>query len=113
LKKLEEMCFKGEFRSASLEELQDRFRLSLSKLNILLSLLIERKKIVQGKDGFFIHSRWLDEIIWMIKESGKRELTVSDFKKMTGLSRKYAIPLLELLDQMGVTRRKGPSRLIL
>jgi selenocysteine-specific elongation factor len=49
----------------------------------------------------------------MIKESGKRELTVSDFKKMTGLSRKYAIPLLELLDQMGVTRRKGPSRLIL
>jgi selenocysteine-specific elongation factor len=113
LKKLEEMCFKGEFRSASLEELQDRFRLSLSKLNILLSLLIERKKIVQGKDGFFIHSRWLDEIIWRIKESGKRELTVSDFKKMTGLSRKYAIPLLELLDQMEVTRRNGPSREIL
>jgi selenocysteine-specific elongation factor len=113
LKKLEEMCFKGEFRSVSLQELQDRFRLSLSQLNRMLSLLIERKKIVQGKDGFFIHSRWLDQIIWRMKESGKAELTVSDFKEMTGLSRKYAIPLLELLDQMGVTRRKGPSRLIL
>jgi len=32
---------------------------------------------------------------------------------MTGLSRKYAIPLLELLDQMGVTRRKGSLREIL
>lgn len=113
LKKLEEMCFKGEFRSVSLEELQDQFRLSLSKLNRMLSFLVERKKIVQGKDGFFIHSRWLDEIIWMIKQSAKKELSVSDFKEMTGLSRKYAIPLLELLDQMGVTRRKGPSRVIL
>jgi selenocysteine-specific elongation factor len=113
LKKLEEMSFKGEFRSVSLQELQDRFRLSLSRLNRMLSLLIERKKVVQGKDGFFIHSRWLDQIIWRMKESGKTELTVSDFKKLTGLSRKYAIPLLELLDQMGVTRRKGPSRVIL
>lgn len=113
LKKLEEMCFKGEFRSVSLEELRGRFHLSLGKLNRMLSLLIERKKIVQGKDGFLIHSRWLDEIIWRIKESGKRDLTVSDFKKMTGLSRKYAIPLLELLDQMKVTQRKGPSREIL
>lgn len=113
LKLLEEMCFKGEFRSVSLKELQARFHLSLGQLNKLLSLLIERKNIVQGRDGFFIHSRWLDEIIWRLKESGKRELTVSEFKKMTGLSRKYAIPLLELLDQMGVTRRKGPSREIL
>ena len=113
LKKLEEMCFKGEFRSVSLEELRGQLRLSLGKLNRMLSLLIERKKIVLGKDGFLIHSRWLDEIIWRLRESGKRELTVSDFKKMTGLSRKYAIPLLELLDQMRVTQRKGPSRVIL
>jgi len=55
----------------------------------------------------------LDEIISRIKKFGKRELTVADFKKMTGLSRKYAIPLLELLDQMGVTRRKGSLREIL
>jgi hypothetical protein len=40
-------------------------------------------------------------------------MTVSEFKSMTGLSRKYAIPLLELLDQMGITRRKGPGREIL
>lgn len=113
LMKLEDMCFKGEFRSVSLEELQKRFRLSSNQLNRMLSLLIERKKIVQGKDGFLLHSRWLDEIIWRIKKSGKKELTVSDFKRMTGLSRKYAIPLLELLDRMGVTRRKGPLREIL
>ncbi len=113
LSELEEMCFKGEFQSVSLEDLRRRFHLTLPRLNKLLSLLIERKKIVQGKDGFFLHSRWLDEVVKRIKSSGKAELRVSDFKKMTGLSRKYAIPLLELLDQMGVTRRKGPLREIL
>lgn len=113
LSELEEMCFKGEFQSVSLEDLRRLFHLTLPRLNKLLSLLIERKKIIQGKDGFFLHSRWLDEVVKRIKDSGKTELTVSDFKKMTGLSRKYAIPLLELLDQMGVTRRKGPLREIL
>ena len=113
LKDLEEMCFKGEFCTFSFEELQKHFRLSSKKLDSMLSLLIERKKIVQGKDGLILHSRWLDKIISRIKKSGKRELTVADFKEMTGLSRKYAIPLLELLDQMGVTRRKGSLREIL
>ncbi len=32
---------------------------------------------------------------------------------MIGLSRKFAIPLLELLDEMGVTKRSGPGRIVL
>jgi selenocysteine-specific elongation factor len=113
LKELEDLCFKGEFRSLSFEDLRQRFGLSSPRLDRLLSLLVERKKIVQGKDGLILHSRWLDEIISRLEKSKKRELTVADFKELTGLSRKYAIPLLELLDQMGVTRRKGRIREIL
>lgn len=113
LEELDKMVFKGEFCSISLEDLKKRFRLSSKKLNRLLSLIIERRKIVQREGTFFLHSHWIDEIVWKIQNSGKKELSVSDFKQMTGLSRKYAIPLLELLDQMGVTRRKGVSREIL
>jgi selenocysteine-specific elongation factor len=113
LKELEDLCLKGEFRSLSFEDLRQRFRLSTKKLDKLLSFLIEGKKIVQGKDGLILHSKWLDEIISRIENSGKKELTVADFKELTGLTRKYAIPLLELLDQMGVTRRKGQIREIL
>lgn len=110
LRQMEKMCYNGEFRSVSTENLRQKFCLAPARLNRLLDLLIERKKIVQGKEGFLIHSKWLDDVIFQIQDSGKKELTVSDFKAMTGLSRKYAIPLLELLDQMGVTRRKGPKR---
>ena len=113
LKRLEEMCLKGDFRLLSMEELRRYFRISSMKLDRMLSLLIERKKIVQGKDGLLLHSKWLDEVIRSIKRSKKKELTIAEFKEMTGLTRKYAIPLLELLDQMGVTRRKGSLREIL
>ncbi len=40
-------------------------------------------------------------------------LDVASFKQMTGLSRKYAIPLLEYLDRERVTRKNGELRLVL
>ena len=40
-------------------------------------------------------------------------LDVARFKELTGVSRKYAIPLLEYLDREHVTRRVGDERMIL
>jgi len=111
--RLEEMCFRGELRSLSLGEIQKEFHLSPERLEKLLTILIERKKLFQGAEGLYIHAHWLEELISRVKSLGKKEMTVGEFKALTGLSRKYAIPLLELLDQMGVTRRKGPVREIL
>ncbi len=110
---LEGMVLSGELGSVTLDDIRAQFHLSPGKLQTLLAALAERKKIVEGLDGFILHSRWLDEIVRKVRGSGKRELTVADFKAMTGLSRKYSIPLLELLDSMGVTRRKGSVRDIL
>ena len=41
------------------------------------------------------------------------KIDVAHFKEMTGVSRKYAIPLLEYLDRERVTRRVGDERVIL
>ena len=38
---------------------------------------------------------------------------VGTFKDWTGISRKYAIPLLEYLDRERVTRREGDERVVL
>ena len=113
LKRLEELYYRGEFRSVSLDDIRREFRLSEGRLDRLVGILMERKKIFQGPEGLFIHAHWLDEVIAKVRAFGKKEMTVGEFKNMTGLSRKYAIPLLELLDQMGVTRRKGSVREIL
>ena len=113
LQKLEEMCCRGEFQSVSLEEVRSNLRLSRERLEKLISLLTEKKKIVQGPEGLLIHSVWLEDVIGRVRALGKIEMSVAEFKALTGLSRKYAIPLLELLDQMGVTRRRGSMREIL
>ncbi len=110
---LERMVLSGELGSVTMDDIQAQFKLTQGKLHLLLAVLAERKKIVEGLDGFILHSSWLEEIVRKIRGSGKRELTIADFKVMTGLSRKYSIPLLELLDSMGVTRRKGSVRDIL
>jgi len=46
------------------------------------------------------------------KERGDR-LGIAAFKDLTGVTRKYAIPLLEYLDRERVTRRAGDERVIL
>jgi len=47
------------------------------------------------------------------KEGDEATIDVSTFKERFGVTRKYAIPLLEYLDQMRVTRRSGRGRIIL
>jgi len=44
---------------------------------------------------------------------GEAKIDVGKFKELTGVSRKYAIPLLEYLDRERVTKRVGDERVIL
>jgi selenocysteine-specific elongation factor len=46
------------------------------------------------------------------KTKGER-IGVPAFKELTGITRKYAIPLLEYLDRQRLTRRVGDERVIL
>ena len=113
LEKLEEMCFGGDFRALTLRDIHQQYDIALPKLEAMLSELIERRRIIAGQDGFYLHARWLDDLTARLRALGKKELTIAEFKALTGLSRKFAIPLLELLDERGVTRRHGSVREIL
>jgi selenocysteine-specific elongation factor len=44
-----------------------------------------------------------------LREQG--EIDVQALKAMTGLSRKFVVPLLEHLDHLAITRREGDRRL--
>jgi selenocysteine-specific elongation factor len=66
-------------------------------------------------DDFFMHRKTLDDIKIKIQElkAAQKTFSVADFKTRFGVTRKYAIPLLELLDREGVTRRMGNERIII
>ncbi|HAR35781.1 MAG TPA: hypothetical protein DCR87_02515 [Acidobacteria bacterium] len=113
---IEQLLRQEKFSSSSFEELVKKFKLHPSRLNTLLDLLLKQKKIVKSQEGFLLHADWLESLknqLTELKNRGQRELSVGDFKRLTGLTRKYAIPLLEFLDELGLTRRVGNRRLII
>ena len=81
----------------------------------IVTLLLRDKVLVKISDDLVFHQNALAELRKrMAAEKAKSpKLDVARFKDLTGVSRKYAIPLLEYLDREHVTRRVGDERVIL
>jgi selenocysteine-specific elongation factor len=78
-------------------------------------LLLRDKTLIKVSDDLVFHRIALDDLrkkIVGLKQTSPK-IDVSRFKDLTGVSRKYAIPLLEYLDRERVTRRVGDERIIL
>ncbi len=81
----------------------------------IVTLLLRDKVLVKISDDLVFHrDTLLDLRKRMLLEKAKSpKLDVARFKDLTGVTRKYAIPLLEYLDREHVTRRVGDERVIL
>jgi selenocysteine-specific elongation factor len=81
----------------------------------IVTLLLRDKVLVKLSDDLVFHrDALLDLRKRMALEKAKSSrLDVARFKDLTGVTRKYAIPLLEYLDREHVTRRAGDERVIL
>ena len=98
----------------SVPELAQRLRLSETEMRRLITLLQRQKTIVRvGSDDLFMHVQALDALVSRVRSLRGSLIDVAAFKQLTGLSRKYAIPLLEYLDRARVTRKQGDQRLVL
>ncbi len=54
----------------------------------------------------------VEELASQLRDTGWEKFKVPRFKDRFGLTRKWAIPILEHLDSIGVTRRLGDERMI-
>jgi selenocysteine-specific elongation factor len=84
-----------------------------SRSRTLLQMLIRRGNLVEIGDGLVFHRTALDALRAQLAPHKGRHLSVPQFKDLAGVSRKYAIPLLEYLDRERITRRDGDNRLVL
>ncbi|WP_099158275.1 selenocysteine-specific translation elongation factor [Virgibacillus ndiopensis] len=76
----------------------------------LKNYLIQTGQAYRLTDDFLIHKRSLDKAIEQLKSNTETTFTLKDAKEVLGISRKYLIPILELLDQLHLTRRKESER---
>jgi selenocysteine-specific elongation factor len=81
----------------------------------LFFLLLKQGKLVRVQEGRIFHAAALEALKAKIWEHRKTSdlLDIATFKDLSGTTRKNAIPLLEYLDTMRVTRRDGDRRRIL
>ena len=108
-----------EFRSAGLAtpliaEVAARLELSAAEIRRHMTTLLRNKTLVKmGNDEVYIHHEALYALRAQLAGMRGKTLDVSGFKQLTGVTRKYAIPLLEYLDRERITRKDGDRRLIL
>ena len=79
----------------------------------LLEALVKKKRLVRINAELVFHASALERLRQILAPRKSQQFGVGEFKEWTGISRKYAIPLLEYLDREHITRREGDRRLIL
>jgi selenocysteine-specific elongation factor len=81
----------------------------------IVTLLLRDKVLVKISDDLVFHRDSLADLRkrLLTEKTKSPKIDIARFKDLTGVSRKYAIPLLEYLDREHVTRRVGDERVIL
>ena len=84
-----------------------------ARARTLLQLLLRDRKLIKISEELVFHASALDALRASLSARIGQKFSVPEFKTWTGISRKYAIPLLEFLDREHVTRREGDARIVL
>jgi selenocysteine-specific elongation factor len=101
----------------SLKEVLVSLPLDKTRAIKIVTLLLRDRVLIKLADELVFHRDSLATLRMTMTEykrtTGTSRIDVARFKDLAGVSRKYAIPLLEHLDRERITRREGNERVIL
>ena len=119
-KKIESAFAAAGLKVPALQEVLAGLKIDKARAQKIVTLLLRDKVLVKVSDDLVFHRGALEELRRQAAAykatsagTGVVKIDVAKFKDLTGVSRKYAIPLLEYLDRERVTRRVGDIREIL
>ena len=110
-----------EFERAGLKapafaEVLEKLPVEAARARKILQILMREGVLVKITEDLVLHrtaAKSLRELVARYRQQRGDRFNVAAFKELTGVTRKYAIPLLEYLDRERVTRRVGDLRVIL
>jgi selenocysteine-specific elongation factor len=110
----------GAFASAGLEvpylkDVLAKLPIDRARAQKIVTLLLRDRVLIKVSDDLVFHCSTLDDLRKRLLafKNKSASIDVAGFKDLTGVTRKYAIPLLEYFDRERVTRRVGDKREIL
>jgi len=97
-----------------LSELAKLNGLPVAETNSLLQHAVRQNQLVQLAEGLYLSARFEKEIRRRIIQAieNRGPMTVGQIKDLLQTSRKYAVPICEYLDKVGLTRRMGDLRML-
>jgi selenocysteine-specific elongation factor len=104
---------KGGLAAPTTAEALAQSGVDAAKARTLLQILLKEKKLVRVAADLTLHHTAVARLREVLAARRGARFQVPEFKEWTGVSRKYAIPLLEFLDREHVTRREGDARIVL
>lgn len=114
LQQVEALFLRQLFSPPKLEEAAAALRLPMPDVARTIRLLIEQKRLVRVEQDMLFAAKALDlakqRIIDHINGPGQGRLESVDFKYLIDTTRKYALPLLDYMDKINLTRRLGNTR---
>jgi len=114
-KKIDEAFAAAGLKVPALNEVLGGLKIDKVRAQKIVTLLLRDKVLTKVSDELVFHRSALEELRKRVAAHKTKSATidVATFKELTGVSRKYAIPLLEYLDRERVTKRVGDTRQIL
>ena len=115
-KKIIEAAFSSAgLRVPFLKDVLAGLKVDKARAQKIVTLMLRDKLLVKVSEELTFHHSALAELKKKISalKASTPKIDVARFKDLTGVSRKYAIPLLEYLDRERVTKRVGDVREIL
>jgi selenocysteine-specific elongation factor len=111
-RKIIEVYKKSGLTPPYFKELSKSLDIEASAAKDVLMLLVEQGEIIKVKEELYFYREAVSDLRKRLIEFFKdnEELTTPQFKDLTGVSRKYLIPLIEYFDSKNVTIRVGDSR---
>ncbi len=99
----------------ALQEVLAGLKIDSARSQKIVTLLLRDRVLIKISDQLVFHHTALEGLRRQIVlcKAKSPTIDVTQFKELTGVSRKYAIPLLEYLDRERVTKRIGDARTIL
>jgi selenocysteine-specific elongation factor len=113
--KIEEAFAAAGLKVPALQEVIAGLKIDKTRAQKIVTLLLRDKVLIKISEELVFHRSALEELRRQVAEQKKKspKIDVAKFKELTGVTRKYGIPLLEYLDRERVTRRVGDERIIL
>jgi len=105
----------SKFATPRLEELRAKFpKYNAERVDRVLGLLVEQGTVVKLKDEVLFHWDTVEEAKRIVAEAirARGPIEAAQVRDLTGTTRKYVIPLLEHLDDVGFTRRVENRRVL-